>query len=82
MGGDPRALQRGAARRGGARDRNGDGLRERLGEQIDVEHGLCIGFECSRDSTRELSTDDANRLRSLFGLAPVTQFADDRNIST
>jgi hypothetical protein len=47
-----------------------------------VNEGICLtiacpGFHYSRNSVRELSTDDANRLRTLFGLAPVTEFANN-----
>jgi hypothetical protein len=60
-----------------ARDINGDGL---LNDWVNDEicrTVSCPGFHYSRNSERELSTDDANRLRSLLGLAPVTQFANN-----
>ena len=34
------------------------------------------GFAYSRNSERELSTEDANRLRTLFGLPPIAEFAN------
>jgi Carboxypeptidase regulatory-like domain/TonB dependent receptor len=60
-----------------ARDINGDGLlNDWVNEEI-CRTVSCPGFHYSRNSVRELSTDDANRLRSLLGLAPVTQFANN-----
>ena len=60
-----------------ARDINGDGLlNDWVNEEI-CRTLSCPGFHYSRNSVRELSTDDANRLRSLLGLAPVTQFANN-----
>lgn len=34
----------------------------------------CPGLSYSRNSVRELSLDEANRLRALFGFAPITRF--------
>src|SRR5688572_13282568 len=59
------------------RDVNGDGL---TGDWVNEEICLaiaCPGLHYSRNSVRELSTDDANRLRGVFGLAPITQFANN-----
>ena len=60
-----------------ARDVNGDGI---PGDWVNEE--ICITIQCSglhysRNSVRELSTADANRLRTLFGLAPITEFANN-----
>jgi hypothetical protein len=60
-----------------ARDLNGDGL---TGDW--VNESICLTVACpgatyARNSVRELSTDEANRLRSLFGLAPITAFANN-----
>ena len=49
-----------------ARDINGDGLlNDWVNEEI-CRTVSCPGFHYSRNSVRELSTDDANRLRSLL----------------
>ncbi len=60
-----------------ARDINGDGLlNDWVNEEI-CRTLSCPGFQYSRNSVRELSTEDANRLRSLLGLAPIAQFANN-----
>jgi len=60
-----------------ARDINGDGISgDWVNEAICVNIS-CPGFHYSRNSERELSTDAANRLRALFGLAPITTFANN-----
>jgi hypothetical protein len=59
------------------RDVNGDGL---TGDWVNEEICLaiaCPGFRYSRNSVRELPTPEANRLRALFGLAPITEFANN-----
>ena len=59
------------------RDVNGDGL---TGDWVNEEICLtiaCPGFRYSRNSVRELSTAEANRLRALFGLAPIAEFANN-----
>jgi hypothetical protein len=59
------------------RDVNGDGI---TGDWVNEEICLtiqCSGFRYSRNSARELSTDEANRLRALFGLAPIAEFANN-----
>jgi len=60
-----------------ARDINGDGI---VGDW--VNDAICVniscpGFHYSRNSVRELSTEEANRLRALFGLAPIAKFANN-----
>ena len=60
-----------------ARDVNGDGI---LGDWVNEEICRtlqCPGFHYSRNSARELSTADANRLRTLVGLAPIAEFANN-----
>lgn len=60
-----------------ARDVNGDGL---TGDWIheDICRNVdCTGFRYSRNSVRELSLEEANRLRSLFGLSPIDRFEDN-----
>jgi Carboxypeptidase regulatory-like domain/TonB dependent receptor-like, beta-barrel len=63
------------------RDLNGDGI---TGDW--VNEALCFprtgvvacpGFDYSRNSVRELTTEEANRLRALFGQAPITEFANN-----
>jgi hypothetical protein len=59
------------------RDLNGDGL---TGDWVNEEICLtiaCPGSRYSRNSVRELSTAEANRLRALFGLAPIAEFANN-----
>jgi len=61
----------------GGRDLNGDGI---TGDWVNER--LCINIRCSgfrytRNSVRELSTEEANRLRALFGVAPITRFENN-----
>ena len=59
------------------RDLNGDGvLGDWLNEEICVTIA-CPGFHYSRNSVRELSTAEANRLRTQLGLAPIAEFANN-----
>ncbi len=61
----------------GARDLNGDGL---TGDWVHTDlclNILCPGADYSRNSVRELSTDEANRLRALFGLAPIADYENN-----
>jgi hypothetical protein len=60
-----------------ARDVNGDGI---TGDWVNEEICLtisCPGFHYARNSVRELATADANQLRTLFGLPPVAEFANN-----
>jgi hypothetical protein len=60
-----------------ARDLNGDGI---IGDWVNEDlcvNVACPGFHYSRNSVRELSTEEANRLRGLFGLAPIAGFANN-----
>ncbi len=60
-----------------SRDVNGDGI---TGDWVNETACIvinCAGFRYSRNSEREVSTEDANRLRALFGLAPIAQFEDN-----
>ena len=55
-------------------DLNGDGITgDWVNEQI-CRNVACQGFDYSRNSVRQLSTADANRLRALFGLDPIASF--------
>ena len=59
-----------------ARDLNGDGLTgDWINEDICRNLPTCGGFRFSRNSVRQLSTEDANRLRELFDLSPIEAFA-------
>jgi len=57
-----------------ARDVNGDGLTTDWVNESICRTVACPGLSYSRNSVRELSLDEANRLRALFGFAPVTRF--------
>jgi hypothetical protein len=63
----------------GAYDLNGDGVTGDWVNQAICVNIACPGFGYSRNSVRQLSTADANKLRALFGLAPVTTFAKNPN---
>ena len=61
----------------GSRDLNGDGITgDWVNSQICVNIA-CDGFNYSRNSVWELSTDEANRLRALFGLAPIAEYENN-----
>lgn len=60
-----------------ARDVNGDGLTGDWVNEAICRNLNCSGFRFSRNSVRELSTEDANRLRQLFGLTPIERFDDN-----
>ncbi len=63
------------------RDLNGDGITgDWVNDRVCVARtgvAECPGFAYSRNSERELSTEDANRLRTLFGLPPIAEFANN-----
>jgi hypothetical protein len=63
----------------GGRDLNGDGI---TGDWVNASICRnaainCTGSSYSRNSVRELSTDEANRLRTLFGQSALTSFANN-----
>jgi len=60
-----------------ARDLNGDGITGDWVNESICRTIACPGFSYSRNSVNELSTEDANRLRTLFGLAPVDTFVNN-----
>jgi hypothetical protein len=63
----------------GARDLNGDGI---VGDWVNERlciHISCPGFSYSRNSVRQVSTEEATRLRALFGLAPIAEFERNPN---
>ena len=63
----------------GARDLNGDGIvGDWVNERICI-HISCPGFTYSRNSVRQVSTEEANRLRALLGLAPIGEFERNPN---
>jgi hypothetical protein len=55
-----------------ARDVNSDSITGDWVNESICRTITCPGFNYSRNGVRELSTAEANRLRSLFGLAPIT----------
>ncbi len=62
------------------RDVNGDGLTTDW-----VNEGICRNVSCpgsnySRNSVRELSTEEANRLRTLFGLTTIPAFENNPKV--
>jgi hypothetical protein len=60
-----------------ARDLNGDGLTgDWVNEDICVNVS-CPGFHYSRNSAGELTTEQANGLRALFGLSPISRFENN-----
>ncbi len=60
-----------------ARDFNGDSLTgDWFNESICVNIA-CPGMSYSRNSVRELSTSEANALRSLLGLSPIEKFVNN-----
>ena len=56
------------------RDVNGDGLTTDWVNEAICRNVACPGASYSRNSVRELPLDEANRLRALFGLAPIGRF--------
>jgi hypothetical protein len=60
-----------------ARDVNGDGITGDWVNEAICRTLACPGFSYSRNSVRELSTEDANRLRALFGLPLIGSFANN-----
>jgi hypothetical protein len=63
------------------RDLNGDGITgDWVNESLCVARtgvAACPGFSYTRNSVRELSLDDANRLRALFGQSALAEFANN-----
>lgn len=60
-----------------ARDLNGDGITgDWVNEAICLKLA-CPGYTYSRNSVRELSTEEANRLRALFGLGPIDRYENN-----
>lgn len=59
------------------RDVNGDGLTTDWVNESICRTVACPGATYSRNSVREMSLDEANRLRGLFGFAPITRFDDN-----
>jgi hypothetical protein len=60
-----------------SRDLNGDGI---TGDWVNETICLkidCAGFHYTRNGVREVSTDEANRLRALFGLGPIARFENN-----
>jgi hypothetical protein len=63
------------------RDVDGDGNTGDWVNQAVCVNIQCPGFDYSRNSVRQLSTSDANALRALFGLAPISSFAENPTYS-
>ncbi len=59
------------------RDVNGDGLTGDWVHQDICRNVNCSGYTFSRNSVRELSTEEANRLRTLFGQSAIAAFEDN-----
>ena len=59
------------------RDINGDGITTEFVNEAVCRTIACPGYRYSRNSVRELSTADANALRSLFGFAPIADYANN-----
>jgi hypothetical protein len=63
------------------RDLNGDGITgDWVNERLCLPRtnvAACPGFDYSRNSVRELSVEEANRLRALFGQPLITEFANN-----
>lgn len=59
------------------RDINGDGILTEWVNEAVCRTIACQGFRYSRNSVRELSVEDANALRGLFGFAPILEYADN-----
>jgi outer membrane receptor protein involved in Fe transport len=63
----------------GGRDLNGDGLTGDWVNQVACINISCPSFAYSRNSVRQVTTEEANRLRALFGLAPIAGFERNPN---
>lgn len=65
------------------RDLNGDGIvGDWVNESVCIPRPgvvACPGFNYSRNSVRELSTEEANALRALFGQSAIAQFEKNPN---
>ena len=59
------------------RDLNGDGITGDWVNESLCFNLSCPGFHYTRNSVSELSTAEANRLRALFGLAPIETFENN-----
>ena len=59
------------------RDVNGDGLTGDWVNEGICRNVACPGYAYSRNSVREVSTDEANRLRALFGLSAIPAFENN-----
>lgn len=60
-----------------ARDVNGDSLTGDWANEAICVNISCPGFNYSRNSVRELSLEEANRLRALFGQSALDSFANN-----
>jgi hypothetical protein len=61
----------------GGYDLNGDGITDDwMNEELCV-NVACSGYSYSRNSTRQISTTEANNLRAILGLDPIDAFKDN-----
>ena len=60
-----------------ARDLNGDGITGDWVNEALCANLACPGFGFSRNSVRQLSTEEANLLRALFGLSAIERFENN-----
>ncbi|MGH9196361.1 MAG: TonB-dependent receptor domain-containing protein, partial [Acidimicrobiia bacterium] len=61
----------------GGRDLDGDGSTGDWVNEALCLNVSCPGFSYSRNSVRKLSTEEANRLRALFGLPPIAEYGNN-----
>jgi hypothetical protein len=59
------------------RDINGDGITNEWVHESVCRTLACPGFRYSRNSVRELPTAEANKLRALFGFAPIDEYVNN-----
>ena len=59
------------------RDVNGDGLTTDWVNEGICRNVACPGYNYSRNSVREVSTEEANRLRALFNLSAIPAFENN-----
>ncbi|MSO36104.1 MAG: hypothetical protein EXQ54_06715 [Acidobacteria bacterium] len=63
-----------------ARDVNGDGLTGDWVNEAICRNVSCPGSQYSRNSVREVLTEEANRLRALFGLSAIPAFENNPKV--
>jgi hypothetical protein len=63
----------------GQRDLNGDGITGDWVNERQCIHISCPGDNYSRNSVRQLTTAEANRVRAFFNLAPIAEYERNPN---